>query len=53
MNRIDHFAARATAFALAAVVTLSMLLGVDHLALAEHAAQNAQTLVQKAPQPKT
>ena len=52
MNRIDLFAARATAFALAAMVTLSMLFGVDHLALSEHAAQDAQTLVQKATQPK-
>lgn len=45
MTHIDRIAAQATAFALAAAVTLSLLLGVDHLAVSEHAAQDAPTLV--------
>lgn len=45
MNRIDRIAAQTTAFALAAAVTLTLLLGVDHLAVSEHATQDAATMV--------
>ncbi len=44
--------AQATAFALAAAVTLTLLVSVDQLALNQHAAQDAQTLVKASAAPR-
>ncbi|MFN6993084.1 MAG: hypothetical protein ACK4PH_02710 [Aquincola tertiaricarbonis] len=46
MNR-PRFSSQATAFVLAAVVTLGMLAGVDSLATQGHAAQDGVLLVQQ------
>lgn len=52
MNTPTRIVAQATALALAAAVTLTLLASVDQLALNQHASQDAQTLVKNSATPR-